>query len=435
MKTRFTNRLTMSAMLLTALAVGPTTSSGQFSALMGDNARSGVQPACGCGQPNCGCQRASLVHSLHKSPTVNDLQTCCPPKVITGVDSKDCLGCGEPTWSLRGPLPFDLFSQGEYVGPCRTPHVRQYRLRPTDQVELIFRLTRERTSQPYKLNVGDEVRIESLADDKLDRQLDIQPDGSVTLRLLGQVLAAGRTTDQLRRDLEKRYKKYYRVPSITVTPTRVNTRLEDLRATIDNRQGIGGQSSLVTVAPDGTVALPGLGSVRAQCLTLDELGQEINARYSTFIDGIEVTPVLSQRAPRFIFVLGEVVAGGRFEMTGPTTVTQALALAQGWNIGGNLRQIVIFRRAHDWRLMATKVDIRGAVFGKSPIPSDEIWLRDGDVVIVPKSPVKTAVDVIDLVFTRGIYAVAPILGEAFFYQDAVVSETINTAAVTGGTSP
>ena len=390
-----------------------------------------IAPACGCGQSDCGCQQASLLHGH----TVNGVKTCCPPKVITGVDSNDCLGCDEPTWSLRGPLPFDLFAHGEYVGPCRTPHVDQYRLRPNDQIELIFRLTRKRSSEPYKLSVGDQIRVESLADDNLDRDLTIQPDGSITLRLLGQVLAADRTTDQLRRDLEKRYKKYYRVPSITVTPVAVNTRLEDLRDTVDNRQGLGGQSRLVTVTPDGTVALPGLGSVRAQCLTLDELGSEINARYATFIDGIEVTPVLSQRAPRFIYVLGEVVQGGRFELTGPTTVSQALALAQGWNVGGNLRQIVVFRRAHDWRLMATKIDIRGAVFGKSPIPSDEIWLRDGDVVIVPKSPIKTAVDAIDLIATRGIYAVAPFLGDALFLVDNVGGGNTVVQAVNTGSTP
>ena len=39
---------------------------------------------------------------------------------------------------------------------------------------------------------------------------------------------------------------------------------------------------------------------------------------------------------------------------------QAMALAQGWNNGGNLRNVIIFRRAEDWRLIATKVDLQGA---------------------------------------------------------------------------
>ena len=316
---------------------------------------------------------------------------------------------------MRGPLPFDLFSHGEYIGPVRTPHVPQYRLRPSDDLEVVYRLTRVRSGHAYKLHVGDQIRVESLADEKLDSEHILQPDGTISLRLLGQVMASDRTIDQLRRDLEKRYKKYYRVPAITITPVVINQRLEDLRATVDSRQGLGGQSRLVTVTPDGTVALPGLGSVPAQYLTVDELGREINARYATFIDGIEVTPVLLERASRFVYVIGEVAQGGRFEMTGPTTVMQALSLAQGWNVGANLRQVIIFRRAQDWRLMATKVDVRGALFGKSPIPSDEIWLRDGDVVVVPKSPIKTTVDAIDLLGTRGFYSVAPFLRDGFFF--------------------
>ena len=140
---------------------------------------------------------------------------------------------------MRGPIPWDLFAQGEYLGPHRTPHVPEYRLRVNDQLEFVYRLTRERSARPYQLNVGDRVRLESLADDKLDRDLEIQPDGSITVRLLGQMNAAGLTTDELRVELEKAYKKFYRVPSITVTPLTVNTRLEDIRATVDSRQGWG----------------------------------------------------------------------------------------------------------------------------------------------------------------------------------------------------
>jgi polysaccharide export outer membrane protein len=57
--------------------------------------------------------------------------------------------------------------------------------------------------------------------------------------------------------------------------------------------------------------------------------------------------------------------------------------------------------------MATMLDIRGALYGKQPNPSDEIWLNDSDVVIVPKSPILVLDDWISLVFTRGIYGIAP----------------------------
>jgi polysaccharide export outer membrane protein len=310
-------------------------------------------------------------------------------------------------WSAAHPMDWQPYAQGEYVGHERIPHVPCYRLRVDDTLELVFRLTRNQTTEPYKLNVGDEIRLESSADPTLDRNLLIQPDGYVTLRLLGQFKATRRTVPQLREEIEVAYQRYYRVPAITVTPLKVNTKLEDLRATVDSRFGFGGQSRQARVTPEGTIALPAIGSCPAQGLTLNELKRELDERYNQKIEGFEVTPVLLTRAPRYVYVLGEVARPGRYDLTGPTTVMQAISLAGGWNVGGNLRQTVIFRRGDDWRLMATLVDIRGALYGKTPVPADELWINDSDVLVVPKAPIKVFNDYVNLGMTQGLYSVAP----------------------------
>lgn len=335
-------------------------------------------------------------------------ETCrsCP---IQGVDCADRQGGHELRWNAHRPLPWQIFAQGEYVGPARAPHVPEYRLRADDTVTFVYRITRDVTTSAYRLNVGDSIRVESLQDDKLDRQLEVQPDGTITLRLLGQIRAAGLTVADLSEQLETAYGKYYRDPTITVTPILVNTKLNDLRSTVDNRQGIGGQSVRTVVSPDGTVQLPALGSIPAIGLTLDELKIEVDERYRQIVEGIEVTPVLTARAPRFIYVLGEVRQPGRYDLVAPTSAMQAIALAGGWQNGSNLREIVVFRRAEDWRLMATKLDLRGALYGKRPIPSDEIWLRDSDIVLVPKSPIRRATDVTELIFGQGVNSVIPLL--------------------------
>lgn len=333
------------------------------------------------------------------------------PYVIRGVD---CVGgcgngacVGETGWGAAQPLNWQPYAQGEYVGHARLPHVGQYRLRVDDVLEFVYRLTREETTRPYQLNVGDEVRVESFTDPLLNRDLLIQPDGTITLRLIGQVKATRRTVEQLRGELEQAYAKYYKVPAITVTPLRVNTKLEDLRATVDARAGVGGQHRQAKVTPEGTVALPAVGNVLVQGLTLDELKRELDERYDAEVEGIEVMPVLVQRAPRFVYVLGEVRLPGRFVLEGPTSVMQSIALAGGWNVGANTRQVVVFRRGDDWRLMATMLDLRGALYGKMPCPADEIWVNDADIVVVPKSPILVADDIINLVFTRGLYGVVP----------------------------
>jgi polysaccharide export outer membrane protein len=86
---------------------------------------------------------------------------------------------------------------------------------------------------------------------------------------------------------------------------------------------------------------------------------------------------------------------------------QAIAMAGSYNVGAHISSIVIFRRADDWRLIATIVNLRNALLGKVPCPEGEIWLSDADLVIVPKSRILWADDTINLVFTRGLYGVVP----------------------------
>jgi polysaccharide export outer membrane protein len=336
----------------------------------------------------------------------------CP---ICAVDGSQCCiadkcgRCREARWEDARFIAWQAYAQGEYVGHARTAHVPEYRLRVDDQLDMLYRITRDETRTPYRLNVGDSVRVESFTDPDLNRDLMVQPDGMITMRLLGQVHAAGRTVTQLRDVLEELYKKYYKVPSITVTPVKVNTQLDDLRNVVDRRYGPGGgQGANVRVAPDGTISLTAIGYVRAQGLTLDELRQEINERYREKIEGMEIIPVLNARAPRYCYVLGEVRNPGRFEMIEPTTALQAIAMAGSWNVGANISQIVVFRRGDDWRLMATMINLEGALRGKRPAPQGEIWLSDSDVIIVPKSRILETDDFINLVFTRGLYGVFPL---------------------------
>ena len=347
------------------------------------------------------------------------------PYPIWGVDSATGGGCGEVGWDARGMIPWQEFAQGEYIGHARTPHVPEYRMREADVIAVYYRRTREELSRPYELEVGDRIRVESLtagsgttigpdgadapaAADDITRELVIQPDGTITLPLLGQVRATRRTIQSLREELEERYQEYLNVPSITVTPIAVNTKLEDLLSTVDSRAGTnGGLQIQVTVTPAGDVQLPGVSSVFVQGLTLGEAKQEIDARYDATIPGVQVTLVLSKRAPRFVYVLGEVNQPGRYELLAPTSAMQAITLAGDGKIGANWRQIVVFRRGPDWRLMATMLDLRGAKYGRRPVPADDIWLNDSDIVLVTKTPIQQADELIEQVFTRGLYSVVP----------------------------
>jgi polysaccharide biosynthesis/export protein len=327
---------------------------------------------------------------------------------IDGVDCNFGDGCGETRWSQWGRIPWQQLGQGEYIGPPRNPDLPVYLVRVDDLIEFRYVATRYQSGKQYRIQAGDELKIESLVDPNINRTVVVQPDGTITVLLLDQVTAVRLTIAELTALLKEKYKEYYKIFDLTVSPVKTNTRLDDLLAAVNNRFNAGGQGQQVRVAADGTLSLTKIGKVPAQGLSLDELAAEVNARYADYVEGLETTPILVQRAPHYTYVLGDVKNGGRFQMDRPTTVMQALAMANGIHNGGNLRQVVIFRRAEDWRLIATKLDIRGAVYGYRPTPADEIFLRDSDIVLVPKSSIKRTDDFLELIMTNGVYRIFPI---------------------------
>lgn len=80
----------------------------------------------------------------------------------------------------------------------------------------------EAAEAPYRLNPGDVVRISVWREEELNRQASIQPDGSLSFPLVGQVAAAGRTPAEVQADIQKRVSRY--VPEAVVTVELIDAR-------------------------------------------------------------------------------------------------------------------------------------------------------------------------------------------------------------------
>jgi polysaccharide export outer membrane protein len=337
------------------------------------------------------------------------LPTQSGAQAICGVDcGPHGAGCCE-TWDNARLIPWSMLGPGEYVGPPRPEHVPAYYLRVNDLITLTYIVSRQKQPDQYRIGVGDRLRIESSFDKSLDREIHVQPDGDINLPLIGDVPAAGKTVKELREELVRRFSQIERDPLITITPLEVNGGLREILNAVTSQSRLSGQAIDLRVTPEGTIQAPGLSSVYVQGLAIEELRTELEARYSAmFGPGLLISPALSERATSYVFVGGEVSSPGRYTLEGPTTVMQAIALAGGWNNGGNMREVVVFRRDENWCLKATKINVHGPLYGKDPCPVNDVWLRDNDLVIVPKTRILCAADIIELYFTRGVYAVFPI---------------------------
>lgn len=72
------------------------------------------------------------------------------------------------------------------------------------------------TTPDYKLVPGDKLRIEVYKDAQLSQNLQVRPDGKITLPLIGDIPASGRTSNELRDVITNSLKEYNTNPVVTV---------------------------------------------------------------------------------------------------------------------------------------------------------------------------------------------------------------------------
>jgi polysaccharide export outer membrane protein len=68
----------------------------------------------------------------------------------------------------------------------------------------------------YRIGTGDLLHIAVWKNEELSHDVTVRPDGMISLPLINDVLAAGRTPMQLREFLEQRLKKYMPDPEVAV---------------------------------------------------------------------------------------------------------------------------------------------------------------------------------------------------------------------------
>lgn len=81
------------------------------------------------------------------------------------------------------------------------------------------------TSADYRLAAGDKLRIEVYKDTQLSQSLQVRPDGKITLPLVGDIPAAGRTSVELRDAIAGALEEYIAKPVVTVIVTDITPQI------------------------------------------------------------------------------------------------------------------------------------------------------------------------------------------------------------------
>ena len=153
----------------------------------------------------------------------------------------------------------------------------------------------------------------------------------------------------------------------------------------------------VKIDPDGGVDLPLIGILHPSGESLDAFKSDLRRRLTKYIQSPKVSVnLISNRSSR-ISVIGEVSSPGVRELSGPTTLIEAISEAGGLKADAGSR--VLITRTSDQDPLTIdnqKIDSNGK-FTTATVsldelmtakhPEENVTLRPGDVVSIPKASI------------------------------------------------
>ena len=149
------------------------------------------------------------------------------------------------------------------------------------------------------------------------------------------------------------------------------------------------------VRRDGRISMPYVGDQMAAGITPMVLDSLLTTRFSEVLRDPILSVIVSQPAPQKVYVLGEVNTPGRFEFIDDLSMVQAVAMAGGATKGGMTNHAVLIRRQGVAQIVGVEVDLQAVMNGSQM--SNDLRLRNYDIIMVPKHPLYSAADFMQVV--------------------------------------
>ena len=161
----------------------------------------------------------------------------------------------------------------------------------------------------------------------------------------------------------------------------------------------------VPVDASGNILFPLIGQVAVAGKTSTELSSSIAERLGErYLVDPQVSTIVSTSASQNVTVEGAVQKPGVFPLQGPTTLLQAMAMAEGPTQTAKLGEIIVFRRKEDG-VYAAQFNLDDIRKGRAANPE----ILGSDIVVVGNSFAKQ--------LFRDFIALSPILATVFVRLD------------------
>lgn len=274
----------------------------------------------------------------------------------------------------------------------------------------------------YLLGPGDQVNLTVINFDELTQEQIVLPDGTVSVPLIGSVVAAGKTVEELQQDITERLVAFLVDPVVEISLLSLRPVIVTVGGAV-NRPGPVQLESLTATSTQPTLstALISAGGVlrtadlqairvqrelangRQQVLNVnlwDAIFRGIGGEDAFLQDGdivfVPEAPEDSEIDPRLVAstslapetvtvrVIGEVNGPGERQIPPNSNVLTAIAAAGGHSSDANLKKVALLRIGESGQLEGQRLNLKEF--------DDTTAVQNGDVIVVPKRGYLTVLD-------------------------------------------
>lgn len=141
----------------------------------------------------------------------------------------------------------------------------------------------------------------------------------------------------------------------------------------------------VAIEPDGYISLKDAGSIHVEGQTLPEVADTVRKAYANILHNPIISLTLRDFERPYFIVAGEVGKPGKYDLRSDLTVTQAIAVAGGFDERSKHSQVLLFRPVPGAGYETKVINVKRLLASRNL--SEDIHIEPGDTLYVPQNTI------------------------------------------------
>jgi polysaccharide export outer membrane protein len=142
-------------------------------------------------------------------------------------------------------------------------------------------------------------------------------------------------------------------------------------------------NQVVAIQPDGYITLKVVGSLYVEGQTLPQLTETLKAAYANILHEPVIAISLKDFEKPYFIASGQVARPGKYDLRSDLTVTEAVAIAGGFDEKSKHSQVVLFRPVAGGGFEAKLINVKKLLASRNL--TEDVQLKPGDMLYVPQN--------------------------------------------------